>query len=138
MGLYDTITWVDIHDAPTCAAGHSLVSFQTKDRSWPAMDHYYIHGGKMYAPERSSRAEAVVTRNSRLVLEQTVELIPAKESERIVITTTCTDCEPVLSWSRESRGTMRTEYPLQQFRLTLSSGDVVSCTPVERETTSSL
>lgn len=138
MGMHDTITWVHEGEAPKCTAGHSLLSFQTKDRSWPAMDRYYIHGDKILAPERDGRAEAVVTRNGRLVLEQTTQLAPATESESLVLTTTCTKCDPVLSLNREWRGALRTEYPLQQFRLTISSGAVVSCTPIDSETTASL
>jgi hypothetical protein len=139
MGMFDMVVILDEVPALSCAEGHAIRSFHTKDLPDPAMSTYLVHGGRLYlavegAVEsgledprawRFDGSEAVYVRHHQL------QEAPPPRSLRLY--GSCEECEPVLvrSEAPPQWSDVVVEHPLlADFRLTFRKGEPLQIEPL--------
>lgn len=100
MGMFDSVFIVD---APglSCAQGHLLRAFQTKDLAQPSMSTYLLCQGRLYLASAEPGADDEDARGwrvegERAIHERRYHLREARPERALRIYTTCPACEPVL------------------------------------------
>jgi hypothetical protein len=135
MGMFDTVLVVDDIAELSCAHGHALRSFQTKDIDEPWMSTYLVHHRRLYRAESvegGSRAESEHAawrfEGGAAVREQRYTLSEVRGPLTIDVYGNCNECEPVLVRTDEAGlfGDIVSEHALfVDFRLTFSADALI-------------
>lgn len=146
MGMFDTVKFTEMEEAPMCFSGHVLKDFQTKDLD-QGMDVYYIRGRKLYLLDKDfdkprnlkysdPDPASVFSDRSELFIVETRIAKPSRFSGTMNVYTSCNECDPVC-W--ESQGSsvwgdrINEAFPWNEFELRFEDGIFIYMEPIKVE-----
>lgn len=141
MGMYDHLRFLDVNDAPKCAAGHRLheVELQTKDFDCD-LDTYLVLDGVLFREYGGLRAD-VVTVTKREHVDNDVITTWQTKAPLVPFTgyvhtyTSCRTCLPVLEYRPGTFGDgIQEHYPWCEFKIEFRDGSLERVSPVRVET----
>ena len=129
MGMFDMIVILDALPSLSCAEGHAVRAFHTKDLPDPAMSTYLVRGGRLYLAVEGERElelgledpQAWRFEGDQAIHVRRHRLQEAPPPRALRVYGSCEQCEPVLVRNESPRGwsDVVVEHPLvADFRLT--------------------